>query len=113
IRHFADERYDLYAYVVIPSHYHWVFQPRPEWIKTFAGERRSPRERITYSVNRYTATQCNKHQQKKGSFWQKESFDHWTRDVDELERIICYIEENPVKAGLVASPEDWFYSSAN
>ncbi len=28
IRFFAEERYDLLAYVVMPSHYHWLFQPR-------------------------------------------------------------------------------------
>jgi hypothetical protein len=35
------------------------------------------------------------------------------RDVDELERIIRYVEEGPVKAGLVAAPEDWPFSSAH
>jgi type I restriction enzyme R subunit len=112
IHHFADGRYDLCAYVVMPSHYHWLFQPKEEWIKTPKNEGRSPRERITYSVNRYTATQCNKYLKQKGSFWQKESFDHWARDVEELERIMRYVEENPVKAGLVAAPEDWPFSSA-
>src|SRR5437660_28600 len=24
--HFAGERYDLFAYAVMPSHFHWVFQ---------------------------------------------------------------------------------------
>jgi len=64
-------------------------------------------------LNRFTSTKCNNHLERCGPFWQKESFDHWVRDVDELERIIRYIEENPVKAGLVASPEDWPHSSAN
>ena len=30
----------------------------------------------------------------------------------ELERIIAYVEANPVKAGLVAAPEEWPFSSA-
>lgn len=29
--HFADERYDLIAHCVMPSHLHWVFKPRPSW----------------------------------------------------------------------------------
>src|ERR1039458_3349857 len=37
-------------------------------------------------------------------FWQHESYDHWVRDQLELERIVAYIENNPVKAGLVAEP---------
>jgi type I restriction enzyme R subunit len=47
-----------------------------------------------------------------GTFWQHESFDHWVRDVEEMERIMRYIEENPVKAGLVSSAALWPYSSA-
>src|SRR6476619_3752045 len=31
ILHFAAERYDLLAYVVMPSHFHWLFHPRAEW----------------------------------------------------------------------------------
>lgn len=113
MRYFAEEGYDLYAYVVMPSHFHWLFQPRPGWVAGLDDDGRTPRERITYSLNRFTSTQCNKHQNKTGPFWQKESFDHWVRDVAELERIIRYIEENPVKAGLVGSPGAWLFSSAN
>ena len=112
MRYFADERYDLYAFAVMPSHFHWLFQPRAEWVESLEDDGRSPRERITYSLNRYIATQCNKHRKKTGPFWQRESFDHWPRDMDEMERIIRYIEENPVKAGLVAAPEEWSFSSA-
>jgi type I restriction enzyme R subunit len=111
--HFAGERYDLLAYVVMPSHLHWLFQPLPEWVATLPEEdRRTPRERITYSLNRFTATKCNRILGVKGAFWQTESYDHWVRDVDELERIIRYIEENPVKAGLVQTPDEWRFSSA-
>jgi hypothetical protein len=67
---------------------------------------------ITYSVNRFTGTACNRLLNVKGAFWQTESYDHWVRDVDELERIIRYIEENPAKAGLVQPPEQWLFSSA-
>ena len=40
------------------------------------------------------------------------SFDHWCRDKDEFSRIVKYIENNPVKAGLVKRPEEWPWSSA-
>jgi putative transposase len=46
------------------------------------------------------------------SFWQEESYDHWARDEDEFYRIIAYIENNPVKAGLASLPEGWAWSSA-
>ena len=46
-------------------------------------------------------------------FWQAESYDHWVRDEKEMERISAYIENIPVKAGLVDSPPKYRWSSAN
>jgi len=47
------------------------------------------------------------------AFWQEESYDRWVRDDKEFHRIRAYIEENPVRAGLVAAPEDYPWSSAS
>jgi putative transposase len=113
IFHFAGERYDLLGYAVMPSHLHWAFQPLSAWVETLKDDRRSPREIITYSLNRFTSKVCNRLLQRRGAFWQTESYDHWIRDVDELERIISYIEENPVKAQLAETPEQWPFSSAH
>ena len=44
-------------------------------------------------------------------FWQAESYDHSVRDDRESDRIKAYIENNPVKAGLVANAEDRLWSS--
>jgi REP element-mobilizing transposase RayT len=70
-------------------------------------------ERITKHVKGFTAREANLFLGRTGQkFWQDESFDHWSRDKDEFFRIIKYIENNPVKAGLVKRPEDWPWSSA-
>jgi putative DNA methylase len=45
-------------------------------------------------------------------FWQDESHDRWVRNEREFNRIVAYIEENPVSAGLATPPEDWPWSSA-
>lgn len=45
-------------------------------------------------------------------FWQRESYDHWVRDSEQLERIVAYIERNPVKAGLSACVDQYPWSSA-
>ena len=45
-------------------------------------------------------------------FWQDESYDHYARHSIQRDRIIAYIEENPVSAGLVSSAELWPWSSA-
>jgi putative DNA methylase len=68
---------------------------------------------ITRSLKGSTAREANKLLDRTGQpFWQDESYDHWARDDDEFSRIIAYIENNPVKAGLVLKPEDWQWSSA-
>src|SRR5437879_11038652 len=45
-------------------------------------------------------------------FWQDESFDRYLRRSSQIERTIDYIENNPVSATLVCSPESWLWSSA-
>jgi putative transposase len=110
--HFAGVRYTLLAYVVMPSHLHWLFLPLSPWIQQFDDANRTPREKIMYSLKRFTANACNRLLNRRGTFWQAESYDHWVRSHQEMERIIYYIEDNPVKAGLVQNPEDWPFSSA-
>ncbi len=114
LKYFGGVRYDLLAWVVMPSHVHWVFRPLDSWILSLGNEveSRSPRERIQHSINRHAAKRCNHLLVKQGSFWQRESYDHWIRDDDELHRIVDYIHANPVVAGLVARPELYRFSSA-
>lgn len=116
--HFAGDRYDLLAFVVMPSHHHWIFLPKESWARTavtesrWAGRNRTPREIISHSIQSYTATMCNRVRGTNGPYWQTETFDHWARDEAEVQRIIRYIEDNPVRAGLVSEPADWPFSSA-
>lgn len=119
LRHFAGERYDLIAFVIMPSHFHWVFHPRACWVSESVEEeghagmaaRRTPRERIMKSLKGYSAKRCNRLLDRQGKFWQDESYDHVVRDHDELSRIIEYVENNPVKARLVKNRDDWPWSS--
>ena len=72
-----------------------------------------PLSTITKSIKGHTAREANRILKRTGEkFWQQESFDHWPRDEDEFFQIIRYIENNPVNAGLVKSPEEWRWSSA-
>ncbi len=99
----------LISYCVMPNHVHAVFLPNEE-----AGTKgRSPLTRIMHSLKSFTGLEANKLLEREGTFWQKESFDHWVRDEDELERIVAYIANNPVKAGLVSRPHEWYFSSAH
>jgi type I restriction enzyme R subunit len=112
---FAGEQYDLLGYVVMPSHIHWVFQPLEPWVRSLKPGKRllTPRQRIVHSIDRFTASACNLVLGRSGGFWQREPYDHWVRGPEELERILLYIENNPVKAGLVVEAARWRFSSAH
>ena len=91
--------YELDSWVVMSNHAHLFIKPN------------APLARINHSVRSYTAHQANRILQRSGHFWQQESYDHWSRDLRQSEKIIAYIEENPVKAGLVQRAEDYRWSS--
>ncbi len=94
--------YLLEAYVIMPNHVHVLLHPRV------------PLPRITKGLKGVSARQANVALGRSGKpFWQDESFDHWVRDLAQLERIRSYIEMNPVKAGLAKTPEEWRWSSAH
>jgi REP element-mobilizing transposase RayT len=93
--------YDLHAYVVMSNHVHLLVTPRAEVSK------------MTQSLKRFTARQANRILSRTGlPFWQDESYDHVVRDGEEFRRIKRYIELNPVRAGLVAAPDEFPWSSA-
>jgi putative transposase len=75
-------------------------------------DRRGPLASIMHSLKSYTANEANRFLEREGEFWQHESYDHWVRNLDELDRITTYIAWNPVRAGLCAKPVDWQFSSA-
>ncbi len=69
--------------------------------------------KILQDLKRYTAGKCNKVLNRTGTFWQHESYDHVIRDYNELIRIVKYVMNNPVKAGLCEKWEDWRWSYCN
>ena len=64
---------------------------------------------IMQSLKVYTARECNRALERKGQFWQHESYDHVIR-LGEYNRIITYTLNNPVKAGLAKEWKDWPWS---
>jgi REP element-mobilizing transposase RayT len=100
----ANQRktFRLHSYVVMANRVHVLIEPA------------APLSVITRQVKGATAREANIVLHRTGSrFWQDESFDHWVRNPAEWRKIRHYIEQNPVKAGLVGRPEDWPWSSAS
>ncbi len=104
LKFFNNERYKLYAWVVMPNHVHAVVRPEPP--RTLS--------EVLHSWKSFTAHELNKLLgNKAGPFWQSESYDHLIRDDDDLQRCCRYTLMNPVNAGLCAEPERWPWSSGH
>jgi putative transposase len=103
--------FNLYAFCIMSNHVHVIFEPleqKSDWQSDLQMEPDVlPLHKIMQSLKRHTARQANIILGREGAFWQDESYDHVIRDSDEFLRIINYVLENPVKAGLVSRWEDW------
>jgi len=93
--------FELDSWVIIPNHVHVLLYPNV------------PVPRIVGSIKRFTAREANRVLGRAGPFWSKDYFDRSIRDHDHAHRVQRYIENNPVKAGLCASPDQWPYSSVS
>jgi REP element-mobilizing transposase RayT len=93
-------RYELHAFVVMPNHVHLLVTPKvtaQEWLGPLKGFTAHEAIRMLGLHNT--------------PFWQDESYDHLIRDGG-FEQTKRYIENNPVKAGIVSTPEEFPWSSA-
>jgi REP element-mobilizing transposase RayT len=94
--------YTLGPFVVMANHVHLLLLPSI-----------SP-SLLLKSLKGATARGANRLLHRTGEqFWQRESYDHWVRSEMEWNRIAAYIENNPVKAGMVSRREEYPWSSAN
>jgi REP element-mobilizing transposase RayT len=107
LHHFANTRYTLHAWCIMPNHVHILMQPlngitmstsMASW-KKFTGRRISEwRQR---------------HRSKPpGPAWHREYYDRYIRDEAHFRNVVAYIHQNPVKAGLVSEATQWEWSSA-
>jgi REP element-mobilizing transposase RayT len=115
--HHSGYLYRLWAFLVMPNHVHLLIEPLLSPVPCEFGH--DPADgsfvalsQITHALKSYTAKRANKVLHQEGTFWQEESYDHWVRSEKEFSRVVQYIENNPVKAGLVDAPGKWHWSSA-
>jgi putative DNA methylase len=99
--HHDGVKYRLLAWVIMPNHVHALVE-----IWTV------PMGEILKSWKSYTSKAANKMLGRTGAFWENDYFDRYLRDEDHYRRVVRYIENNPVRAGLVKAPEEWAWSSA-
>lgn len=82
----------------MPNHIHLVFE--------LINKERQVGD-IVGSVKKFIARRANKILNRKGKFWQTESFDRLIRDEIELYFTIKYVLMNPVNAGSVNEWNEW------
>jgi len=100
---YEASKIENFAFCIMPTHVHWVFRTfedggdgNPVYVQD-----------ILQSVKRFSSNRINKAIGRTGTLWQKESFDTTIRDEKHLWAAMEYTLNNPVKAGLVSSPEEW------
>ncbi len=109
--------FDLQAYCIMPNHIHFLADTSIQLHRTDIiidelnlDEHYTQLDEILRLFKGNTSFYANRAIGRSGSFWQKDSYDHFVRDEREWDNIAHYILQNPVKAGLVTHSEDWEYS---
>ncbi len=92
--------YRLFAYCVLPDHFHWLMQ-MPENQPNFS--------KVLQSFKWNYSREYKKLHSIQGSLnlWQRRFWDHVIRDEKDLQSHVDYIHYNPVKHGFVQDPIDW------
>ena len=95
--------YHLLGWCIMPNHAHVLIEQRQghslgEIVKIW-------KMTTTHAINIAFA--------RKGRFWALDYFDRFMRDERHFAQTLAYIENSPVKAGLIEKPEDWRFSSAS
>lgn len=103
LHYFDSKKYELFCYTIMSNHIHCVFELK-NGIALYG---------LLQSFKGYTAKKANQLLDREGAFWQHESYDRVVRNGEELTRIINYILNNPVKAGLCNKWEDWAFNYIN
>jgi REP element-mobilizing transposase RayT len=115
IHHWDNQRWKVYAAVVMRDHVHVLAQPLAKGHGVWEmGE-------LLHSVKSFSAHQIAERRMlggirpspaaSSGRIWQDERYDRWIRDGDEFAEKWQYIANNAVKIGLAATSADypWHY----
>jgi REP element-mobilizing transposase RayT len=94
------EQYTLWASTIMSNHIHPLYSLLPESKELYD---------VMKLIKGRSAIKSNHILERRGSFWQDESYDHVVRER-EFARIVTYIINNPVNAGLVKHWRDWPYT---
>ncbi len=89
--------YQLAAAIVMPDHVHLLLRPENDFALS----------RIMKGIKGVSARLINQARSTLGSLWQDESWDRIIRDEEEFAEMLQYMADNPTKAGLVTTIEEY------
>jgi len=101
-------RYRLLCWSIMPNHVHVLIQQMAEW----------PLAKVVQSWKRHTSRELHRIGGMchlgglPNPLWQRDYWDRFIRDERHFNVAKSYVEDNPVKAGLVTAPELWGWGSA-
>ena len=105
--HRANEKFNvaLGRYVIMPDHVHLFVRSGPDFTLSswIGGLKRA------MSVALLKETQATRLPLQRGSLWQPGFFDHILRSDESYAEKWNYVRDNPVRAGLVGSVDQWPY----
>lgn len=113
IRELEPAHYRLHAFCLMSNHVHLLIDQQniPAPAPRRDEKHYTALSRALRLLKGKSAALCNRHLgRREKAFWQHESYDHVVRNAREYERILAYIVNNPVKAGLVTDWQDWPYT---
>jgi REP element-mobilizing transposase RayT len=101
LRFFDGQRYQLQAWVVMPNHVHVLVDV---W--------ETPLAKLVQNWKSFVAGKANQLLGRSGAFWEREYMDTVVTNEKHRQTAVRYIENNPVKGGLVREGKGWPWSSA-
>ena len=96
----SQKWYYLLSFVIMPDHMHLIIIPREKNISE-----------CMKSIKGFSARKINEGFSRRGSIWQRGFYDYILDSEEMVISRIRYIEENPVRKGMVRYAEDYRYSS--
>jgi putative transposase len=124
IKHYQQRyRFDILGYVIMPSHFHWIVEVHSMFgsisdimrdIKKYSAwdiMEAIERDGEINFTNLFTLS-AEKFKSQRRKLWMSRFDDQVIQNEPMLLAKLDYIHNNPVKAGMIESPEEYLYSSA-
>jgi putative transposase len=102
-------RYTIDAIIILPDHIHMIITPKQA--KEYPKIVRAIKYNFSTKITQDEEQSMARHKKGMNPIWQKRYYEHTIRDEKDYLRCIEYMQNNPIKHGLIDNEEKWKYSS--